>query len=151
VILGEVIDEHGDFAGKPEGEDDASTVTKSPTMIILLSFTATANPDGIEIKWITGIEVDTLGFHLWRSEDRVFENAKRITEQMIPSTGGISTGAAYSYTDTTVYSDTNYSYWLQEVETDGRATLYGPIAGHSGIGAAPGQNGQNIYLPFLNR
>jgi uncharacterized repeat protein (TIGR01451 family) len=151
VILGDVIDEHGDFAGKPEGADDVSTVTKSPTMIILLSFTATANPGGIEIKWITGIEVDTLGFHLWRSEDRIFENAKRITEQMILPTGGISTGAAYSYVDTTANADTTYSYWLQEVETDGRATLYGPITGYSGTGAAPDQNGQNIYLPFLNR
>jgi hypothetical protein len=151
VILGDVIDEHGDFAGKPEGEDDASTITQDPTVIVLLSFTAAATQEGMEIRWVTGAEINTLGFHLWRSTDSTFGNAERITQQLVLSTGGVSTGAAYSYVDRNVDSGVNYRYWLQEVEIGGTTALHGPITGYGSEGTIPDQNGSRFYLPLINR
>ena len=66
VILGEVIDEHGDSAGQPQGQSVAT-----PTAISLLSFSAVAHADSVQVRWVTGAETEVFGFHLLRGSSRI--------------------------------------------------------------------------------
>jgi hypothetical protein len=150
IRLIDVIDEHGDRPNNPEGQDDTSTVIKSPTGISLLSFTAGVDPNGVEIRWVTGAEIDTFGFHLWRSTDNVRANAVRITDAMIGAQGGSLHGATYQHLDTSAELGRSYHYWLQEIETNGEANEYGPIR-YQGDGGGPSTGAIHIFLPSVQK
>jgi len=80
----------------------------------------------IIVEWTTESEVDTAGFHLYRSEspDGPFE---RITEELIPASPDPVLGGHYVYTDTDVVPGRVYFYQLEDVEFDGTSTRHGPI------------------------
>ena len=98
-----------------------------PTSINLSSFTATVNEWGrVIITWVTGVEIETEGFNILRSSSSSgpFE---RINPNLILSKSGTPQKSTYLYLDETVKSDTPYHYKLEEVDTKGHQTLYGPV------------------------
>ncbi|CAN2045385.1 hypothetical protein GMMP1_710002 [Candidatus Magnetomoraceae bacterium gMMP-1] len=104
-----------------------STYDRLP--VTLLYFNGTALKGHILLEWETGSEVNCLGFNILRSESEGGEYTK-ITDEIIDSTG-LSWGASYSYTDTTVIPGKNYFYQLEDIE-EGTTTLHpmtspGPI------------------------
>jgi len=78
------------------------------------------------VEWTTESEVDTAGFHLYRSEspEGPFE---RITRELIPASPDPIRGGHYVYTDTEVAAGHVYFYQLEDVEFDGDSTRHGPI------------------------
>ena len=88
---------------------------KSPTAIQLNNFVAFAYGQRVELRWETGAEFDTYGFHILRSTDGERATATQLTETMILSTASSDTGATYYYTDSAVETSQRYTYWLQEV------------------------------------
>jgi hypothetical protein len=96
-----------------------------PTAIVLESFTARLVRGGAVVEWRTTMELDTWGFHLYRSKSGELDDAVRVTKQLILAKGNSSTGASYMFIDATA-SDGPYTYWLEEHTRDGTRTFYGP-------------------------
>ena len=121
--------------------------TALPTAIELLRFTATAGAGGVLVEWITGVEIGTWGFHLWRSDDAEFAHSQRVTSGLIPATGA-NGGAGYRFVDGSAAPGAVYSYWLEEIETDGDRLLYGPV--HSTLPVLL-EGVYHLYLPGVRR
>ena len=69
-----------------------------PLVIKLASFTATATENRVVLAWRTESEMDTAGFHIWRTTVQDDEFV-RITDAMIPAIGDSVTAADYVYED----------------------------------------------------
>ncbi|MBN1593461.1 MAG: hypothetical protein JW941_09495, partial [Candidatus Coatesbacteria bacterium] len=93
------------------------------TAIRLDSFTATLTHGGCDIRWVTGSEIDTAGFNLWRSDSGEY---MRVNPRMIEAKGSPAAGESYAYIDTGVTPGTACTYKLEEIETNGRSNFYGP-------------------------
>jgi len=92
-----------------------------PTAVVLARFAV----EGNRVVWVTSAEIDTYGFHLWRSATGQRADAERITPDLIPARGRQG-GASYEFVDAAAQPNTRYTYWLQEIELDGDAIDYGP-------------------------
>lgn len=116
------------------------------TAIVLESFTATRQGDTVAVRWVTSAEINTLGFHLYRSTDGSRTNATRVTPDLILGAGRGQGGTTYTWTDTDIAEGATYTYWLQEVEVDGSSNEYGPATA-----GAPQDLGTRVFLPLIIR
>ncbi len=128
---GEDIDGH--ICDDEEGPISTGAVAWDPSWpgpyaVELVSFTAAVKGELIELEWITATEIDNAGFHLWRSHGAIGPY-QRITGQIIPSEGGATWGAKYTYEDRIqlVPGHTHY-YKLQDIDYNGAATFHGPVS-----------------------
>lgn len=125
----------------PTGEGTPTpTPVVPPTAIELLYLEAARHPAGVELRWETAVELDFVGFHLWRSTEGQRQTATRLTSTLIARRGG-STGATYTFVDEQVTGGQTYTYWLEKVRGDGtvedmRSTMM--------------QLRTSIYLPFVS-
>ncbi len=110
-----------------------------PQVITLARFTAKIRSGGIELTWETGAEIDTLGFHLWRSVDGQRANATQVGDLFLHK-GSPTSGAQYAVTDVAVTPNQQYTYWLEEVRSNGTTE---DVASVTVTLANP------IYLPFV--
>lgn len=98
-----------------------------PLVVTLDSFTATAAPDHILLAWETSMELDNLGFNLYRSSTAALPD-EPLNASLIPSQApGSSQGASYAWADHSATPGTTYFYWLEDVDTNGRVTRHGPL------------------------
>jgi uncharacterized repeat protein (TIGR01451 family) len=116
----------------------------SPTAIELLSFTALHGMNGVQVAWVTGWEVDSFGFHVWRSASLDGAESVRVTPNLIPAQGG----GTYQITDPT--GQPGDWYWLHEVQLDGSILVYGPIQARPSGGDQP-THSHRIFLPLVDR
>ncbi|MGB9498675.1 MAG: LamG domain-containing protein [Dissulfuribacterales bacterium] len=102
--------------------------SRDPLALTLIYFTTTASEsrDVITVKWATATEINTVGFHVWRSDSKNGVYTK-ITDYLIPAEGGDTWGATYEYDDYDVIDGKEYFYKLQEFEDDQSQTFYGPV------------------------
>ena len=135
-------------AGEANWTIDFAFNLPDQTAISLLSFTAQAGDAGVKVTWVTGSEMDTWGFHLWRSSTGSRSDAERVTTQLVPAAGSPSQGAVYVFVDTTATVGTRYTYWLQEMEIDGSLHEYGPVVMNEGNTPFLGER---LYLPLIGR
>lgn len=104
-----------------------------PTAVRMDRVSAARTPDGTALRWRTGMEVNNLGFNVYRQEgtERV-----RLNEHLIAGSaffaGGttVSAGHEYAWTDP---GSRAQAYWLEDVDLNGRCSWHGPIR----PGAAP--------------
>ena len=100
----------------------------NPTAVTLSSFTAEWDGGEVLVAWETVLEIDTVGFNLWRSKalDGEYE---RVNAALIPaaSPGGVW-GGSYAYADADVTPGTTYYYRLEEIESDGARNWYGQVS-----------------------
>lgn len=98
-----------------------------PLVVTLDNFTATAAPDHILLAWETTSELNNLGFNLYRNSSAALPDAP-LNAALIPSQApGSSQGASYAWRDQTATPGATYFYWLEDVDTNGRATRHGPL------------------------
>ena len=126
-----------------------------PLLVDLVSFTATALENHVILEWETASEIDTAGFHLWRSETNGGEYA-RITDYLIPAEGSPSWGAEYEYDDLDVEPGRTYFYKLEDIDYSGDSTFHGPVRACVGVVdiKANGSDGPVVVspdTPFLHR
>jgi hypothetical protein len=101
-----------------------------PTAVTLSSFEAEWNKAEVVVTWETALEIDTIGFNLWRSTspDGAYE---QVNDGLImaASMGGVW-GGSYSYTDTAVVAGQVYYYKLEELEAGDpiKSNWYGPVS-----------------------
>jgi len=100
----------------------------SATNVELASFTAEPCPRSgcILLRQQTAAEIDSAGFHLWRSDDGGGHYI-RITTTLIPARGSPTEGASYTYEDGEVEPAVRYTYQLEEVDETGASTFHGPV------------------------
>ncbi len=92
-------------------------------LAVVLLYYQLAQPVSIKVEWETATELDTAGFHLYRSQSPD-DGFVRINKSLIPSEGDASSGASYTYTDKQVTSGQIYYYVLEEVEYDASTNRY---------------------------
>ena len=106
----------------------------SPTLVELVSFTATGQTQSVLIEWTTAAEIDAAGFHVLRSES-AYGIYQRVNETLIPARGGPAQGADYSFLDDHgIEPGKIYYYKLKVMAPDGRVAEHGPAEatpGHS--------------------
>ncbi|MGB5049183.1 MAG: choice-of-anchor Q domain-containing protein, partial [Caldilineaceae bacterium] len=134
-------DQTGDFAITGQG-----TNPLDPTAVTLLRFTARSQPDGVQVNWVTGAEVNAWGFHLWRTASEQWGSGLRVTPGVIPAAGRNGSGASYSFFDPD--GKKGHWYWLQEVESDGNLNLYGPVLVDAVTSGLPQRS---LFLPMVGR
>ncbi|MBU0492024.1 MAG: hypothetical protein KKA73_03090 [Chloroflexi bacterium] len=111
------------------------------TAVTLHSFAAVAQDGAIILTWETALEVDVLGFHVYRADTPNAEPA-RLIATLLPATGE----PRYTYVDQTAAPGVAYTYWLEVVDMGGGATRYGPVSA-----ALPPAAWHLIYLPLVSR
>lgn len=102
---------------------------------------ATALPNGqTQVWWRTGLEVETLGFHVWRESAG---RRTRITPALIAGSlltrGEAERGAplrAYAFVDSEPLSGAPVQYSIEEVDARGPVTVHGPFAPTPGAARA---------------
>ncbi|MBU0492844.1 MAG: hypothetical protein KKB13_13430, partial [Chloroflexi bacterium] len=101
------------------------------TAVTLHSFIATPQDQTIVLTWETALEVDVLGFYVYRADAAGEPGAEpaRLTPALLPAhpQGGTG-GSAYTYVDETAAPGIAYTYWLEVVDLSGGATRYGPVS-----------------------
>lgn len=121
-------------------------LSRPPTAITLLDLRAEQVAGGVRLRWETGVELNTAGFHLYRSADGLRANAEPVTQERIVARGSISAGASYSFLDTGAAPGVSYTYWLQEIETGGGRNEY-----RFELGRPAPQQAYTLMLPLLQR
>ena len=103
------------------------------TAIKLISFSATSHDGTVILEWATDMEIDNVGFNIWRSETEDGSYIK-ITDSLIPAQGG---GYQYMFTDDTVVKGKTYYYKLEDIDLSGVSTFHGPVLAGSHKGFLP--------------
>jgi hypothetical protein len=119
------------------------TTGEIPTAVELVSFEARPSPGGIRLAWQVASELDTAGYRLWRS-DSADGDYEQVSGDLIPAYPGGLMPADYTWEDTGVVEGQVYYYKLEERDTHGVGTLYGPVWARAGMP-------YRILLPLLRR
>lgn len=98
-----------------------------PASVNLVDFTAIAQETGILVTWETAMELDNLGFNLYRAETATGPWVL-LNEALIPAANpGAVFGAVYTWNDVAVLPGVTYFYLLEDVDIAGISTLHGPV------------------------
>ncbi|NNJ10065.1 DUF11 domain-containing protein [Chloroflexales bacterium ZM16-3] len=128
-------------------EDDQASVSFTRlTAVTLTGLRAERQAKGVLVIWSTGTELNSRGFHIYRSDTGSRADAVKITPRLILARGDTSTGASYSFLDADALPDVSYSYWLVEQDSGGASSEFGPVSPASLTG---GEN--TVYLPLVIR
>ncbi|MEK6301611.1 MAG: FG-GAP-like repeat-containing protein [Acidobacteriota bacterium] len=121
------------------------TVTQSgPTAVELISAAAIYYDNGVFIHWQTGMEVENLGFHIYREAGG---QRTRITPEVVAGSALIAgnkttltAGNSYAWFDAGGKDNQDAQYWLEDIDIDGKSTLHGPISPKRVGGLPPEQS-----------
>jgi hypothetical protein len=131
-----------DVFGNPADEvQDDEIVRNAPTPIELLYFRAVAEKKAVRLEWATLVELDRVGFTVYRASDANFDNAQAIA--YYDAIGG----GSYSHLDHDVTSGQVYWYWLVKVGIDGPEEPHGPVWSGIHIDQPP----TRVYLPLVQK
>lgn len=122
----------------PPGNDRGQAIITVPnplvTPVTLKYFHATDISGGVQLEWLTGVELENLGFNLYRSESAAGPRTQ-VNPSLIPGVGS-SVGQVYRSLDATADPAQTYYYWLEDVSWSFQTKLHGPAirwgAGDSG-------------------
>jgi len=108
-----------------------TVIQAAPTFVSLISLSASSYEDGVFIEWRTGLEVDNLGFNVYRDDAG---KLARVNQQLLAGSAfkfgqavTLSAGYSYSWWDNSPTSKVS-QYWLEDVDLSGRSTWHGPVA-----------------------
>jgi hypothetical protein len=80
----------------------------------------------VVVEWSTASELSTVGFNLYRS-DLIDGSYVKVNDELIPASPDPLIGGKYTFNDERVSAGETYYYQLEEVESDGNTSRYGPI------------------------
>jgi hypothetical protein len=95
----------------------------SPLAVTVSTLRATRSHQNVVLRWRTGTEADTLGFHVYRSRGQSW---KRLTRSLVAAKGSVA-GASYRFVDRTARRGVSYRYRIKAIDRDGVATWFGPV------------------------
>jgi hypothetical protein len=114
-----------------------------PTAVVLADFTATPGLGQIRLAWQTLMEIDTLGFNVYRSTSPDSElRGQKLNQAMIPAAAlGSVLGQSYEFTDDQIQPNVQYYYWLEVINLD-YPQLFGPQPASQFVG---------LFLPMIRK
>jgi hypothetical protein len=125
-----------------------------PTLISLVTFTATNYAGVVQLKWKTGYEVSNLGFRVYR-EDR--GKLIQLTKSLIAGSAlfshrnaPLTSGRSYTWKDVVGDAQAPVRYWLEDVDVKGKSTWHGPVTPENGGPEMP-QGVQAALLSSLGK
>ena len=121
---------HGQLGGlsNPDGQDPNWGLSDNPLPVQLSSFTAVQTAENLaQINWITQSESNLIGYNVYRNNTDSEQTLLQINPNLIEGTN-TTQEQTYSFTDANVNFEQTYYYWLESVEADGNADLFGPIS-----------------------
>jgi len=125
-----VLDDTGGDAGSIASW--SLNITFGPTLARMFGGSAAVDDNGtVEVKWQTGLEVDNLGFNIYREEggQRVRINKHIIAgSALIVGQGtAMTAGRNYRFRDTTAKPGQVAQYWVEAKDLNGSTLLSGPF------------------------
>ena len=112
-------------AGESSGGADPTGNT--PTAVTLARFEALWQGDAVRVTWETAMELDNLGFNLYRGASPAGPWT-RLNAELIPAQHpGAVFGALYEWLDADVTPGAPAYYRLEDVDIHGASTFHGPI------------------------
>ena len=129
----ETVAQYGDGDYGTPGEKN----TDSTLPVDLSYFTGSYVAGMVTLRWRTEVEVNNLGFFVWRGLEQ--EGEYEVISGLIPGHGSSLEAHHYTYQDIEILSGTMYYYQLRQVDVEGQETFYGPIsvfAGATGVDQA---------------
>jgi hypothetical protein len=79
---------------------------------------------GVRLTWVTGTEVDSAGFNVYRATDAGGPYVQ-LNEALIVAEGDAVSGASYSFADTPGYG--TFYYTVEDVDMSGASAVHGPV------------------------
>ncbi|MBN2391192.1 MAG: hypothetical protein JXR84_10730, partial [Anaerolineae bacterium] len=116
------------LATNGEVQDKSFDNPFNPTAIKLAAFEATPQDNGILVTWETAMELDNVGFNLYRSTAAAGPYTKLNATLIPPQFPGEVMGGYYEWLDTDVEPGVVYYYKLEDLDVKGVSTLHGPIS-----------------------
>jgi serine protease AprX len=109
----------------------------APTIAVMNSMAADLLPEGVRIRWQSGMESQNLGFNLYRESGSRFEklNSSLIAGTALMASGNIEflTGHHYSWWD--AQGRDGSQYWIEDVDIFGSSRFHGPVESGDGRSA----------------
>ncbi len=101
---------------------------KLPTAVNLSSSNAVPQDDGILVTWETVMELDNVGFNLYRSTAAAGPYTQLNATLIPPQFPGEVMGGYYEWLDMDVQPGMTYFYKLEDIDVKGVSTFHGPIS-----------------------
>lgn len=127
--------------GSQQTSDLTDNATGGTTDISLASFASAWNYRTVRLAWETTVEVDLLGYNVFRATSPEGERLKLNPALILPEGQGLE-GASYAYADESAQSGETYYYFLEALDSNGAYT-YGPVV----ITVAP----YAFFAPIISR
>jgi predicted extracellular nuclease len=154
----DIVHINSEFAVQSSDHDPSvARFTFAPTVAKMDSFEAASYGDSVLLRWQTGMEVDNLGFNVYREENG---NRSRLNPQILAGSALVAgagielkAGRSYSWWDGAGIRRQDTRYWLEEIDLNGKSAWHGPVAikypGGKKVSAA--KQRQAILLSMLGR
>jgi uncharacterized repeat protein (TIGR01451 family) len=104
---------------------DFGFVKSTPTAVQLMWFRGARENDQVKLSWETAIELNNLGYNVYRSASETGERQKLNLELIAGA--GTGAGRVYEWWDEQPASEAVVYYWLEDVETTGKTEWHGPV------------------------
>jgi len=108
---------------------DHTAFSGSPLAVTLADFSAVQQGDFVLLTWETNSELGNRGFNLYRGVDPAGPD-RQLNAALIPSQSpGSPSGFIYTWEDRAdLTPGTTYTYWVEDVDISGAATMHGPVS-----------------------
>ncbi|RME17052.1 MAG: hypothetical protein D6797_03270 [Bdellovibrio sp.] len=127
----------GDFFDDIAQQPDTNTKISETNCNIVISYSAspvsmvflkaTGYNGKVAVDWVTGSEVDHLGFNVYRSQNPLFGFVQVNSQLIRNQQTSTSYKGTYQFIDTTVTNGEVYYYMVEDVATNGAKTMHGPV------------------------
>tara|TARA_Y100001970_G_scaffold82189_1_gene104073 strand:+ start:2282 stop:3601 length:1320 start_codon:yes stop_codon:yes gene_type:complete len=116
---------NGTFSGGSPSYSNVSSDLALPVEITSFQILH-ANRNGIRLEWVTGSEIDNLGFILDRKKNSTdwIQIASYLTHQELQGQGTVSHHTTYGYTDRMVSSNDVYDYRIADIDYAGNVKYH---------------------------
>ncbi len=137
----EVVTEDKIFDTTESGTCDV-VIAASASPVSLVSFGATPYDSSASLDWVTGSELDHVGFHVFRSTNSTSGYVQVNSEIIRNNFESASHQGTYRFIDTDLANETTYYYKIQDVAANGNKVMHGPVSVTplAGLGSPPPDN-----------
>lgn len=120
----------------------------SPTSVDVVELSVTVQGEAILVVWETAQELDSLGFNLSRSTSANGPWAELNVTLIAAQVPGSPFGSAYEWLDDeNVEPDVVYFYRLEQIDTRGSRTFFGPVT--AVVHTTTANQVYNVFLPLV--